>query len=253
MLISCNEISNVWRVQPKGVLHIGAHEAEEAEDYARLDWGPVIWVEAQSKLAKKLKSRLKPGENTVFHAAAWDISGIEIELKITNNSQSTSLLEFGTHQQDYPDVKVTEIEKVVTTRIDLLLNDSFKFEFVNLDIQGAELRALKGMGNLLNQVNYIYTEINKQEVYVGCATIEEIENYLETAGFRKVSIRWIPKKGWGDALYVRRSHLDSNPISKIKSALFGMRFYFIYFYHEFGHKAKVFLKSKIPQRNLHRV
>jgi len=30
----------------------------------------------------------------------------------------------------------------------------------NLDIQGAELKALKSMGDYLNNVDYIYTEVN---------------------------------------------------------------------------------------------
>lgn len=245
MLISCKEIKSTWGIKPIGVLHIGAHEAEESEEYSKLSWGPVIWIEAQSRLAMKLKSRLKSEENKVIHAAVWDVNGIEVELKITNNSQSTSLLDLGTHNDDYPDVVVTDIEKIRTSRVDSLLDDSAKFDFINLDIQGAELHALRGMGELLDRVNYVYTEVNKKKVYVDCAQIEEIEEFLGQKGFAKVCVRWIPKKGWGDALFIRRKVLNTNAITRSKSFIFKFCFYALFFYHELAHVAKVFLRSKL--------
>ena len=245
MLISCKEIKSTWDIKPIGVLHIGAHEAEESEEYSKLNWGPVIWIEAQSRLAMKLESRLNSKENKVIHAAVWDVNGIEVELKITNNSQSTSLLDLGTHNDDYPDVVVTDIEKITTSRVDSLLDDSHKFDFINLDIQGAELHAIRGMGELLDRVNYVYTEVNKKKVYVDCAQIEEIEEFLRQKGFAKVCVRWIPKKGWGDALFIRSEKLNTNLITWIKLNFYTPRFYVLYFYHELAHAAKVFLRSKL--------
>ena len=245
MLIGCKEIKSTWDIKPIGVLHIGAHEAEESEEYSKLNWGPVIWIEARSSLATKLKSRLNSKENKVIHAAVWDVNGIEVELKITNNSQSTSLLDLGTHNDDYPEVVVTDIEKIRTSRVDSLLDDSAKFDFINLDIQGAELHALRGMGELLDRVNYVYTEVNKKKVYINCAQIEEIEEFLGQKGFVKVCVRWIPKKGWGDALFIRRDVINTNATTKSKSFIFKCRFYALFFYHELAHAAKVFLRSKL--------
>lgn len=245
MLISCKEITSIWGIKPSGVLHIGAHEAEEGNEYSKLNWGPVIWIEAQSNLAQKLKLRLNPKENKVIHAAVWDINGIEVELKITNNSQSTSLLELGTHTDDYPEVIVTDIEKIKTSRVDSLLAESDRFDLINLDIQGAELQALKGMGDFLDRTNYIYTEVNKKRVYIDCAQIEEIEHYLGLKGFEKVCVRWIPKKGWGDALFIRREKIETNFMTMIKSFYYKTRFYFEYYYRELAHGAKVFLQRTL--------
>ena len=247
MLISCKEINSIWGIKPNGILHIGAHEAEESKEYSRLSWGPVIWIEAQSNLARKLKSSLNSKDNKVIHAAVWDVDGIEIELKITNNSQSTSLLELGTHSYDYPEVVVTGTEKIITSRVDSLLDDSAKFDLINLDIQGAELHALNGMGDLLDRVNYVYTEVNKKKVYVDCAQIEEIEEFLGQKGFAKVCVRWIPNKGWGDALFIRRGKLNTNPITWSKIKIYTARFYVLYVYHEIAHVAKVLLRSKLAK------
>jgi hypothetical protein len=41
--------------------------------------------------------------------------------------------------------------------------------FLNFDIQGAELKALKGMEEYLSNVDYLYTEIISDYVYKNCA------------------------------------------------------------------------------------
>ena len=53
-----------------------------------------------------------------------------------------------------------------------------EYNFLNFDIQGAELKALKGMEEYLNKVDYLYTEVNSNYVYVGCALITELDEYL---------------------------------------------------------------------------
>ena len=50
--------------------------------------------------------------------------------------------------------------------------------FLNIDIQGAELLALKGMGDIINYFDYAYLEVNRNYVYKNCALIDEIDKYL---------------------------------------------------------------------------
>jgi FkbM family methyltransferase len=207
MLISIKELVHAWNVKPNGVLHIGAHLAEERAEYERYSWQgshKIIWIEAQEKLAKKLATSLNPGTNKVICAAVWGTSGVPMNLAITTNSQSTSLLEFGTHENNYPNVKVESIQKIFTTRVDELISNGDLFDFVNIDIQGAELEALKGMGALLTTVKWVYLEVNKQQVYKNCAQISEIDEYLEMFGFERKITEWIWGAGWGDAFYCKQ-------------------------------------------------
>ena len=80
---------------------------------------------------------------------------------------------------------------MVTTRMDTLIELNHipieKLNFVNLDIQGVELRALKSMEKYLQYVKYIYTEVNTEQVYKGCNLIGEIDEYLKRFGFVRVA------------------------------------------------------------------
>ena len=92
----------------------------------------------------------------------WEKSGEKIPFNIANNFQSSSVFEMGTHKELYTDVFVNLVqERITTTLDDLIPVDSF-FDFINLDIQGAELNAIKGLGSRIANINWIYTEVNKK-------------------------------------------------------------------------------------------
>lgn len=203
MLFPVETLANVWQIRPSGVLHVGAHEAEELNEYMKHGWGKVIWVEAQPSLANKLKSTLDGDENIVIEAAVWNKTGVKFDLKITSNSQSTSLLNFGSLKTKYPEISLVNTVEVVSVRLDEVLTEKNEFNFVNLDIQGVELEALQGMGILLDKVEWIYSEVNKEQVYENCATVGEVDAFLLEHGFKRIATRWAHGKGWGDALYVR--------------------------------------------------
>lgn len=225
MLITVKELVKFWNIRPTGVLHVGAHLAEESKDYSSHGWGPVIWVEAQEKLANELRNSLDPAANRVFQAVIWDVDNELKRFGVASNSQSSSLLEFSTHSKSYPDIRMVEYFEVQTTRLDSLLFEMPIGNFLNLDIQGAELPAIKSLGNRINEIDYIYTEVNRKEVYSDCTKVEELDRYLKDFGFSRIATRWYLKEGWGDALYVRNSvKLKSSVLAKVFSHLSALKF-----------------------------
>ena len=56
-------------------------------------------------------------------------------------------------------------------------------------MRSAELKALKGMEEYLNKVDYLYTEVNSNYVYVDCALITELDEYLKKFGLIRVENR----------------------------------------------------------------
>ena len=203
MLISVDELHNLWNIRPTGVVHVGAHLAEESKEYEKFNWVPIIWIEAQPSLVEELKKKLDPTLNSVIEAAVWNKSDIQLELKVASNSQSSSLLDFGSHQNSYPEITFTNSIKVKTQRLDEILKDYICPNFINLDLQGVELQALEGLGKLIELFDYVFVEVNKIEVYKNCTLVGALDEFLGDAGFSRVATRWILGRGWGDALYVR--------------------------------------------------
>lgn len=184
-------------------MHVGAHMAEEAGEYENNKSGPVIWVEAQPGLIRELQSRVSP-PSQVIQALVWNKSGVTMPLNVTNNGQSTSLFELGTHRDSYPEIQVTRTEEFKTSRLDEILPVDLYHNFLTLDIQGAEYEALEGLGKSINRFDYILTEINRKQVYKGIKQVKDLDRFLEDEGFRRVATAWTGD-AWGDAFYVRVS------------------------------------------------
>jgi FkbM family methyltransferase len=222
MLFSVSELGQNFNVHPNGVLHVGAHKAEESLEYQKHGWGNVVWVEAQPDLVIDLVNRLSASENTVIEAAVWDESGIKLEFNVASNGESSSLLEFGSHAESYPQIKYESSIVVFTKRLDEIIPIGQFADFLNVDVQGVELKALQGLGSRIKEFKWVYTEVNKSEVYKDCTLIGDLDDYLGEQGFKRISTRWVFGKGWGDALY-RNQNMDLTQFKKGKIALGDVR------------------------------
>lgn len=192
-------------IQITGVLHIGAHECEEIDvyNYMNIPLRNVIWIDA---LEDKVSTALKRGVPNVHHAVISDKDDETVSFMRTNNDQSSSILEFGTHAKHYAwCVEVGRIQMKTTTIDTFMKRTGIKepslYNFWNFDIQGAELLALKGGEESIKGVKAIYLEVNSEEVYKSCPLIGEIDDYLKIRGFKRVHTV-MTTEGWGDALYV---------------------------------------------------
>ena len=91
--------------------------------------------------------------------------------------------------------------------LDTYFNNLQDYNFLIIDTQGYELEVLKGAEKSLNFFDYIYIEVNKEEVYENCALFSELDKFLRNHNFHCSHIRWW--KIWGDALYVKNINLKS--------------------------------------------
>ena len=226
MLISVQELARDWDIRAKGVIHVGAHLGEEATQYENESWVPVIWIEAQPNLVAELRTRLKPPMHCVIEAAIWNVNSLKLQLNVASNSQSSSLLEFGSHSSDYPSITFTGKILVDTKRLDSILESENVPNFINLDIQGVEMQAIESLGELLLKIDYIFAEVNRKEVYMGCTKVWELDHFLLDQGFRRRITRWNLKQGWGDALYVRRSKDNRRSIQQFIRSSYNQSFFY---------------------------
>ena len=188
------------------VLHIGAHDCQEAGFYRDLGVTPdkTVWIDA---LDEKIARAAALNIPNVYKAVITDTDDANIIFNVSNNEQSSSVLDLGTHRQEHPDVfYVREVREKTVTLDTFLKRNSLDpaFTFWNIDIQGAELLALKGGEAALKGVNAIYLEVNEKPLYKDCPLIGELDKHLLQRGFKRVETA-MTQHGWGDALYLRTS------------------------------------------------
>lgn len=198
-----------YGINPGGVLHLGANTGQEAPVYQKHGVQSVIWIEAIPEIYHQLKENLMAYKGqTAFCACVGDQEGKEIEFNVSNNeAQSSSYLELGHHSVIHPTVHYTR--KFITNmrRVDAIFPpETFdgKKWFLNADLQGSELQAFQGMGDLIKKFDWVYSEINFLECYKGGALVGEIDQYLSKFGFSRVETGPVVGETWTDALYIKQ-------------------------------------------------
>lgn len=193
-------------IVPKGIIHVGAHMCEEREIYKNVgcDDTKVVWIEGNPRLCHSISQKF-PTVN-VYNGLISDREE-DVDFIITNNGASSSFLELKEHKIQHPDVYEIERIKLRTTTLPELLNrnsiDITSYDCLMMDIQGAELHALRGMKDILSGFRLVYLEVNVKELYDGCGRLPEIIEFLQPYGFVMAEIK-MTDYGWGDAVFVRR-------------------------------------------------
>jgi FkbM family methyltransferase len=207
-----------YNIPVKNVIHVGAHEGQEIQLYQQMNVPGVLFIEANPAVFQQLEENLA-GIDTMLaiQCAVSDRNGTVI-LHITSEDQSSSILPLKHHKVLYPNIQEIHQINVPCTSLDDLLDDlqldPSDFNLLYLDIQGAELLALKGAIHLLPYIDAINTEINYEELYEGCALIHEIDEFLETYGFERVETTTPYHPTWGDAFYVKKPAITMSTLGR---------------------------------------
>lgn len=127
---------------------------------------------------------------------------------ITSHQQSSSLLPLKYHANVYPHIHETHTIKVPGRRLDDFLYslkiDKSDYNFLVMDIQGAELMALEGAIETLKHIDGIALEVNFIELYEGCSLFNDIENFLDNHSFKHIVTAMGKQKSWGDSFFIRK-------------------------------------------------
>lgn len=217
MLLDLVRISKTYNMQISGVIHIGAHYGEENNVYDELNIEHRIFVEPLKRNFDKLKENIPSRYRLVNKALGTENTTVQMYVETANNSQSCSILEPGDHLIQYPTITFDEKETVQMTRLDDLDIEADHYNFINIDVQGYELHVFKGGKNVLSHTDYIVTEVNRADVYKGCAQLPELAQFLGKFGFQLVEICWAGGS-WGDAFFTKRPQ-DAGVGKRIANAL----------------------------------
>jgi len=205
MLISFTNLRRKYNMSINGVVHIGAHYGEEIQEYVDNGIQKITVFEPLSKNFDVLSQRLQNVNADIqgYQVALGSKKGTATMYLSSNEAQSSSILKPKEHLEHHPDVSFDGTEEVEVDTLDTF--DIGKSNFINIDVQGYELEVFKGGQKTLEQIDYVYCEVNRGEMYEGNPMVEELDEFLGEYGFQRVETHW-PETWykWGDALYIKK-------------------------------------------------
>ena len=202
MLISFNQIKRKYNMNITGIVHVGGHHGEEIEDYINEGIQNIIVFEPLLDNFQILQKKCeKLNADIVGHQIALGSEKKIVEMYVSSNDAlSSSILKPKIHLTQYTDILFDEKETVEVNLLDNYETDNCNF--LNMDVQGYELEVLKGGIKTLENIDYVYCEVNRDEVYENNAYIEDIDKFLSDLNFERVVVEWTGET-WGDALYIK--------------------------------------------------
>lgn len=201
MLLDLENLVKKYNMNIKGVIHIGAHFGEENSVYDNLKIKNRVFFEPLEKNYTKLLENV--GDHITYKLALGNESKqIEMFVEEANQGQSSSILKPILHLTQYPHIQFNHTEFVEMKRLDDVGLENEKYNFINIDVQGYELEVFKGAEKILSSVDYIMSEINRDEVYQDCTKINDLIDFLKPYGFELVEEDWAGHT-WGDGLFIK--------------------------------------------------
>ena len=102
-------------------------------------------------------------------------------------NKSSSLLKPELHNERFDWIEFNRSIEVQCNRIDgfLAKNHLKHIDFIHMDVQGAELLALKGAGSKISEITSIWLEVSEEELYKNQVLKNELELFLVNNGFIK--------------------------------------------------------------------
>jgi len=175
------------------LLDVGANSGQYAGLMRELGYkGTIHSFEPTSNAFKLLSNKSKKDKNWHIHQLAIGSNAGEIEINISENSFSSSILEIEKmHVQSAPQSRYINKETVPIETIDNLfsvITKGGKSIYIKIDTQGYESEVLKGAENNLHKIQCIQLEMSLVKLYKKEWLFEEILSYMKKKYFEIYTI-----------------------------------------------------------------
>ena len=207
MLLNFLSLVSQYKIKAEGCIHVGAHHAQEHKDYVTAGIKRFVYIEPCAATFNVLKNKFGAHHHIkLFNVACGEVEGEQVMYTGSQNEgKSNSLLKMDKHLKIHPGITLPTTELVTVKRLDSLGLAHKGYQLLVMDCQGYEGRVLAGGSETLKQINYVYTEVNKDSVYQNCTLVDELDKML--SDFERVETgAWVGNM-WSDALYIRRALL----------------------------------------------
>jgi FkbM family methyltransferase len=171
------------------VLDIGANIGQFAMELRESGYnGHIISFEPLSEAYSHLLINSKNDPNW-FIAPRMAIGNEEGKesINISGNFYSSSILKMtGTHIKGAPNSAYIDSEEIYINKLDNIWKTFLKNEdniFIKIDVQGYELKVLKGAINILSKIKGMKIELSLVPLYEGQLLFPEMLDYITNLGF----------------------------------------------------------------------
>jgi FkbM family methyltransferase len=186
----------------------GAHRGHTVARFLELfPRASLVAFEPQAEAARDLRARFPGDPRLTVHQAALAAEPGLLELARLSNDQASSLLPVSAHNRQIHGERLDVVARERVPAVPLRHAVSQPIDVLKLDLQGYELEALRGAGELLKDVQLILTEVEYLPLYAGQPLFSDIDLFLRGQGFRLFHLysTWCHPSGQissGDALYL---------------------------------------------------
>jgi FkbM family methyltransferase len=202
------ELAEVLPPGIRTIVDVGAHAGLTADALDFL-YGPTrIWaVEPNPALGAQLEARFKGRPHVSVVRCCLGESDGEASLNAYEFDAASSL--FACRPGHLASMGFSEVSRTVRvpmrTLRDLMPADMPVLDLLKLDCQGSELAVLKGAGERISNIRWIYCEVSIDTIYDGAPLWGELHLFLRSSGFELRGLSGLSGAGlsvqWADALY----------------------------------------------------
>lgn len=118
--------------------------------------------------------------------------------------------------EDY--VQDEDVVEGITLKSFMDVKEIDAVDIIWMDVQGAELMAMKGLGDRINSVSIIQSEVEFVEIYKNQPLFEDLRDYLIARDFEFVGFNFVSRYS-GDAVFVNKMHLTQSIRKKCNESL----------------------------------
>jgi FkbM family methyltransferase len=213
------------KTEPLKIFDIGACEGEESIRYKNIFSESLIFLfeplPKNQELINKNIAKYELNNVFLYPVALSDEDGYtkfytssgqpekwndNLDWDFGNKSSSLLLPE----PKNLPEwLKFNEILDVQTFTLDLFLEEHKikSVDFVHMDVQGAELKVLKGAKSKLKSIKSIWLEVSKIEIYKNQPLSNEIEIFMKKNNFQLIKNEFVGD--FGDQFYVNKRYFKT--------------------------------------------
>ncbi|CAN5280372.1 FkbM family methyltransferase [soil metagenome] len=175
------------------ILDVGANTGQFVNEIRSRGFnGEIVSFEPLSSAFKILEAKSRPDKRWSVHNMAIGDTDGEIEINISENSQSSSILEMlPAHVASAPESKYIGSERATIHKLDTIFstyyNDGDNI-MLKVDTQGYEKNVIDGAMNSLSKIKSVKLEMSLIPLYKEEVLFVDMLAYMDRIGFRLYSL-----------------------------------------------------------------